>query len=148
MDGELAPAVVMVAVDGSEESFVATEHAVAIAERYDADIHALYVLDEAVVDALRSANVDAETVAEEIGSFLDGARGLEFDGNLTTSSASGYVRSELGRHPGRVILDVAEEVDADVLVVPREPVGGDPGEVLGKAAQHVLAYADQPVLSV
>jgi hypothetical protein len=52
------------------------------------------------------------------------------------------------RHPGSVILDTAEELDADFVVVPREPVSGDPGEVLEKAAEYVLLYASQPTLSV
>jgi hypothetical protein len=34
------------------------------------------------------------------------------------------------------------------VVVPREPVSGDPDEVLAKAAEYVLLYASQPVLSV
>ena len=39
---------VLVPVDGSEEAMEAVEYAVAIAERYDAVIHALYVLGEDV----------------------------------------------------------------------------------------------------
>jgi len=40
------------------------------------------------------------------------------------------------------------DVDADFLVVPREPMSGDTGDVLEKAAEYVLLYASQPVLSV
>ena len=46
----------------------------------------------------------------------------------------------------RVLVPV--DVDADFLVVPREPVTGDREAVLEKAAEYVLSYASQPVLSV
>ena len=39
-------------------------------------------------------------------------------------------------------------LDADFVVVPREPVTGDPEAVIEKAAEYVLAHASQPVLSV
>jgi hypothetical protein len=47
-----------------------------------------------------------------------------------------------------VVLDCAEEVGADFLVVPRETPSEDVRMTIGKAALYVLQYADQPVLSV
>ena len=46
-----------------------------------------------------------------------------------------------------MILDIAEEVDADLLVVPRKRDVEAPA-MLEKAAEYVVAYASQPVLSV
>jgi hypothetical protein len=54
----------------------------------------------------------------------------------------------LTHHPGSVVLDTAEQKYADFLVVPRSEVADDPDAVLGKAAEYVLMYASQPVLSV
>ena len=48
---------------------------------------------------------------------------------------------------GHAILDVAEDLPADFIVVPRER-GIEPEEALGKSAQYVVEYASQPVLSV
>jgi hypothetical protein len=67
---------------------------------------------------------------------------------LNHSSAYGFSASRLTQHPGSVILDSADDVDADFIVLPREPVTGDPDAVIEKAAQYVLAYATRPVLSV
>lgn len=139
---------VLVTVDGTDESLVAAEHAVGLAERYEAAIHALYVLDEAVIEAFKRDDETADGIAAEMEAFFEEARALADDRPFGYATAYGYSSSEIGRHPGRVILDAAAEVDADFLVVPREPVSGAPGHVLGKAARHVLAYADQPVLSV
>jgi hypothetical protein len=60
--------------------------------------------------------------------------------------AHGFSTTQLSRHPGSVVLDTTEELGADFVVVPREPVSGD--DVLAKTAEYVLLYASQPVLSV
>lgn len=141
---------VLVPLDGSEDALTAAEYAVAIAERYDAIVHALYVLDEAVARSLHAGEVETDTVAAETIEFMDAVSDLAADRDvpLTHSEALGFTPSQLTHHPGSVILDTAEQVDADFLVVPREPISGDPDEVLGKAAEYVLMYASQPVFSV
>jgi nucleotide-binding universal stress UspA family protein len=141
---------VLVPLDASEEALAAVEYAIAIAERYRADVHALYVLDESIARGIESGDLDEATVAAETAEFMDSveAAAADHDIGLSHSTAFGFLTSELSRHPGSVILDAADEVGADFLVVPREPVSGDPAEVLGKAAEYVLMYASQPVLSV
>ncbi|WP_136716777.1 universal stress protein [Halorientalis salina] len=141
---------VLVPLDGSDESLEAAEYAVAIARRYDAAVHALYVLDEAVARSLHAGEIETDTVAAETAEFMQIVEGLSADDGvpMTHSEALGFMPSQLTHHPGSVVLDTAEEIDADFLVVPREPVSGDPEDVLGKAAEYVLMYASQPVLSV
>jgi len=63
---------------------------------------------------------------------------------VTYSTATGVSTRSLRHHPGSVVLDVAAEAGADVIVVPRE----DPAATLGETAGHVVQYAEQPVLSV
>jgi len=141
---------VLVPVDGSEESTQAVEYAVAIAEKYGADVHALYVLGEQVVTGIESGVVDEAEVLDETDSFFQGIsevaanRGVE----LSTSTVYGFSTMRKTQHPGSVILDTAEDIDADFIVIPREPLSGEPGEILEKAAEYVLLYASQPVLSV
>ena len=141
---------VLVPVDGSDESTRAAEYAVAIADRYGADVHAVYVLGEEAVRGIETGVLDRENVAADARSFLDEIEALadEHAVGATSSTAYGFSTTRKTQHPGSVILDTAEEVDADFLVVPREPLTGDPGEVLEKAAEYVLLYASQPVLSV
>jgi len=141
---------VLAPVDGSEESRDAVEFAVAIADEYDAEVHAVYVLGENVVRAIETGAVDEAEVAADTEAFTDrvGEYADENGVAATSSTAYGFSTHVKTRHPGSVVLDTAEEIDADFLVVPREPVGGDPDEVLEKAAEYVLLYASQPVLSV
>ena len=141
---------VLVPVDGSEESTTAVEYAVAIAAEYEATVHTVYVLGEDVVRGIETGVVDEEEVAADTDSFTTTARAIADDSDveLTTSTAYGFSTRVKTRHPGSVVLDTAEDLDADFVVVPREPVSGDPGEVLAKAAEYVLLYATQPILSV
>jgi nucleotide-binding universal stress UspA family protein len=141
---------VLAPLDGSEESLTAAEYALAIADRYGADLHALHVLDESVARDIRTGDADAAAVAANTEEFMAAVRDIagDYDVGLSHSEAYGFLPDRLSHHPGSVILDAADEVAADFLVVPREPVSGDPEEVLGKAAEYVLMYASQPVLSV
>lgn len=141
---------VLVPVDGSDEAEAAVEYAVAIADEYDAAVHAVYVLGEEVVRAIESGTVDESEVAAEGESFIGSAEAIAANAGveMSTSTAYGFSTQVKARHPGSVVLDTAESVDADFLVIPREPLTGDPGEVLEKAAEYVLLYASQPVLSV
>lgn len=124
MDVEL----VLVAVDATSSAVRAVEAAAALAERYDAGLHALYVLAPGFE---RPEQLQVATRA---------AAGMA----LTESTALGFSTDRLARHPGNVILDAAAEVGADVVVLGRN----DASELLGKAAEYVVGYASQPVLSV
>jgi nucleotide-binding universal stress UspA family protein len=141
---------VLAPVDASDESTAAVAHAAAIAAEYDATVHVVHVLGEDVVRAIEDGNVDEAQVAADGEAITETAAQIAADHGvpLSTSVAYGFSTKMKLRHPGSVVLDTAEELDADFLVVPREPLSGDPGEVLAKAAEYVLLYASQPVLSV
>lgn len=141
---------VLVPVDGSEESREAVDYAVAIADRYDAAVHAVYVLGEDVVRAIETEAVDEDEVAADTEAFTDRIADYAADHGVETVSsiAFGFSTRVKTLHPGSVVLDTAEDLEADFIVVPRESVPGDPSEVLEKAAEYVLLYASQPILSV
>lgn len=129
---------VLVAVDGSEESTRALEYAATVAEAYDADLQVVYVLGEGAV-----ADRDAEEY-EETATEIAADHGVD----VATETVSGFSTDRLSQHPGSVVLDTAEAEGADCLVVPREPQTGTRAAVLEKTAEYVLRYASQPVLSV
>ncbi|MEF8814136.1 MAG: universal stress protein [Halovenus sp.] len=139
---------VLAPVDNSETSREAAEYATAVAERYGADLHLLYVLDERVMQGLDADDLSPDTVAAEQRSFTGSIRrALPSTVGLSQSSVVGFSPDRLTQTPGSVILDAADELDADFLVVPRDK-SRRPDAVLSKAAFHVLEYASQPVLSV
>ncbi|MFW5903333.1 MAG: universal stress protein, partial [Halolamina sp.] len=146
----LAVDTVLVPVDGSEESVRAVEYGVAVADRYDAEVHVLYVLGEDLVRAIEEDVIDETAIADDAQAFVEDATVIGEDAGVETTSsmAYGFTTRRISQHPGSVILDTAEEVDADFLVVPREAMSDERCDVLEKAAQYVLSYASQPVLSV
>jgi len=141
---------VLVPVDGSDESVEAVEYAAAVAEQYGAEVHALYVLGEEIVRGIEGGAIDEDDVLADTETFMETVRDLadEYGVAVSTSNAYGFSTTRKTQHPGSAVLDTAEDVDADFLVIPREPLSGEPGEVLEKAAEYVLLYASQPVLSV
>lgn len=140
---------VLVPVDGTDASVTAAEYAFAVADRYGADAHALYVLGETVSRGIHAGEVDEAELADETETFLADVADLAPDSvTVDTSIAYGFSTSRKLQHPGSVILDCADDVDADFLTIPREGLRGDTGDVLEKAAEYVLLYASQPVLSV
>jgi nucleotide-binding universal stress UspA family protein len=144
---DLTVETVLVPVDGGEEALTAAEYGVAVAERYDAAVHALYVLGEEMIRAVESGAADDDVVAGEIDAVLSTVTDLgeRADVPVSTASAYGFSTKRKRVHPGSVVLDAADEVGADFLVVPREREHGD---VLEKVASYVLQYTSQPVLSV
>ena len=139
---------VLAPVDGSEEAERGVEYAIAVAQRYEANLHLLHVLDQRVARGIETGDVSAESVADEHRAFTARIRKRLDDVVLSHSSAAGFSDRRLTQTPGSVILDAAEELDADFLVVPREARLDSPNATLGKAALYVLEYASQPVLSV
>lgn len=138
---------VLAPVDRSDEAIEALRYAVAIAEKYDAAVHAVHVLEGDVMEAIRVDDADETELAVEGRAFVDQIETIaaQEDVPVTTSTAHGFSIRRKTRHPGSVILDLAEDLEADFVVVPREPVSGD---VLERAAEYVLLYASQPILSV
>ena len=141
---------VLVPIDGEEASLAAVDYAVAIADRYDAAVHAVYVLDEATVRDIETERIDTDAVADRVSSVVEGVRdtGQAVGVPVSTASVYGFSTRRKRRHPGSAILDTAEDVGADFLVVPREQDDGRASGILSKAGEYVLQYASQPVLAV
>ena len=141
---------VVVPVDGSPESTTAVEYAVAIADRYDAAVHAVYVLGEPRVRGLEDGTLSEDEIAADTESFGDTLDEIaaRTGVDISTSITRGFSIDIKTLHPGSVVLDTAEELGADFVVVPREQASDSDTDVLEKAAEYVLLYASQPVLSV
>lgn len=142
---------VLVAADNTQDAADAVAYAATIADRYEADLHILHVIDQRIIHGLQSGDLNSGAIADRQQWISARAREELPDTSsvcVSESASAGFSAERLGQTPGSVILDVAENMDADFLIVPRVTATGSPDEVLGKAAYHVLEYATQPVLSV
>ncbi|WP_436900611.1 universal stress protein [Halovenus halobia] len=134
---------VVIATDGSESAARSVETAVDFARRFEAEVHALYVIDtdeienspaeirEDLATAIKSAGDDALAFAEdEAGGAIE----------LVTAVREGDPHTE--------ITTYADAVDADVIAMGTRGRDGDHAFLLGSVAEAVVRSASQPVLTV
>ena len=131
---------VLVPTDGSEPAQVATEQAYEIADRFDATLHALFVID---VDENTPLNLSAEPVVE----------GLRREGEkLTQAVADGApagletVTAVEQGNPDEQILEYADAEDVDVIVMGSHGRRGLDRFLLGSVTEKVIRQSDCSVL--
>jgi nucleotide-binding universal stress UspA family protein len=134
---------VLLATDGSQPSEAACEHAVALARRFDARLHAV-----SVVDTLAVATVDAQSAAVE-GAMVNEAE-YAIDTAREHAEAAGVVAETTVRYgnPHREILDAIDDANADVVVMGTHGRRGLDHLLLGSVAERVVRAAPVPVLTV
>ncbi|SEQ74513.1 universal stress protein [Natrinema salaciae] len=133
------------AADGTE---LATEHAIAVADQTDAELHLLYVVDS---DVYSSYSGD-----EYVHEFEGLEAALEQAGEDALASAadaareSGLEPTTVVRHgaPHEQILDYADEADVDLLVMGSKERPGDYRQLLGSVTDRVARLASRPVTIV
>ncbi len=133
LTGGLQPAAmfntVLIATDGSESAAGAVEGGTDLAERFDADLHALSVVDED--DDGREESRLREALADIAGGI---------DRPVVTAVRRGT--------PADCILGYAEEADVDVIVVGTRGRHGPGKYHLGSVAEAVVRRSPVPVLTV
>lgn len=134
---------ILVPTDGSPAAAAAIDHAVTIARRFDARIHALYVVDATAYSTLEAgSSVVVEALESEgEGAVTTVAEGAEASGVPVTKrivSGTAY----------RSILDYADEEGIDLIVMGTHGRRGLDRYLLGSVTERIVRSADQPVLTV
>jgi len=131
---------VVVATDGSDSARRGVRTALDLAGRFDATVHALYVVDAddihaspddvrtTLEDALRAAGEDALAFVRDRGN------------DVVTTVRKGT--------PAAEIIAYAEEVDADLVAMGTRGRHGEHAFLLGSVAERVVRRAAMPVLTV
>ena len=137
---------VVVATDGSESVSRAADCALDLAARFDAAVHALYVLDETQVESL------PEDVHDEVRDALDEQSTEALEAVATTNRERPdpvdlETTVRVGR-PTERIISYAEEVDADVVTVGTRGRHGEHSFLLGSVAERIVRTCPVPVLTV
>jgi nucleotide-binding universal stress UspA family protein len=133
---------VVVATDGSESVERAVTVAADLARRFEAELHALYVLDE------RSYRDAPEEMRSELKMSIE-RRGEEALANLEDRVGDATVRTAIreGRPADRIVT-YAREVGADVVATGTRGRHGEGRFILGSVAEEVVRMAPMPVLTV
>jgi nucleotide-binding universal stress UspA family protein len=132
---------VVVATDGSESVTRAVTVALDLARRFDAEVHALYVVDtgeiESSPESLRDELRDAlhEQGNEALESVHDHA-----DREVVTAVREG--------DPAATISEYAREEDADVVATGTRGRHGENRFLIGSVAERVVRICPTPVLTV
>ena len=134
---------ILIPTDGTDSVQPAIEHALNLAETYDATLHTLYVVDERsyammdvrtdlIIEALETEGQNAiETIRERAESV-----GLSVETTVETGN------------PYRSILEYAEKNDIDLIVMGTHGRRGLDRYLLGSVTEKVIRSSDVPVLTV
>ncbi|WP_293029689.1 universal stress protein [Natronococcus sp.] len=132
---------VVVATDGSDSVNRAVDVALDLAEKFDAEIHVLSVIDASEVDA------SPEQLREELRTALETTADAALasvedrtDGDVTSAAREG--------RPAAEICEYAREVDADVVATGTRGRHGENRLLLGSVAERVVRRSPAPVLTV
>lgn len=140
---------ILCAIDFSDESRHALDHAIVLAKWYDAAITGVYVygpLVPAIPDASGLAypgfpvftEGDKKDLEQQLESFLREAQAVGVSRNVRVVS---------GR-PADGILDAAKATGTDMIVMGTHGVGGFQRLIIGSVAERVLRRAACPVMTV
>lgn len=132
---------VVIATDGSRSVRRAVAVAADIAERFDATVHALSVVDTGEIDAT------PEAVSEELREAL--AERASDATVAVSEQVSGSVETAIreGR-PAAEISTYAREIDADVVAMGTRGRHGENRFLIGSVAERVVRTCPVPVLTV
>jgi len=143
---------ILVPTDGSETAELAVDEALAIAERFDADVHTLYVVDtDAVEMSLGTEQVD-RIHAGRFGEMEElEARAREATGHVVERCRERGVDVEehfRGGRPHKVVADFADDHDVDLVVMGSHGRSGISRMLLGSVTERVLRSTHRSVLVV
>ncbi|WP_324665557.1 universal stress protein [Haloarcula sediminis] len=138
---------VVIATDGSGSAQRAVEAALDLAGKFDATVHALYVVDEGEVE---STPDDVQDVLER-ALATTGGRALSFVREAATNDGetdADVVTAVRDGDPAAEIQAYADEVAADLITTGTRGRHGDHAFLLGSVAEEIVRNAPMPVLSV
>lgn len=134
---------ILVPTDGSDVANAAADHAISLAERHDAALHVVHVVDVAATSPLgESAAVLAgleDAGKKAVDDVIDRANGAE---------VRSVQASVLSGSPARSILDYTDDHDIDLVVMGTHGRSGLERYLIGSVTETVTRLADVPVLSM
>ena len=148
---------ILVALDGSEPSNNALEHAATIAKKFDAELILVAVVQRMMIPIFPDEGFGAIplSAAKDMAQYQDKMRVLyqnvlkeaeekvkeEYPGVKTES-----ILKE-GR-PSATIVEQAEKDDVDIIVLGSRGIGGYTGWILGSTSRRVVDSCTKPILIV
>lgn len=132
---------IVLALDGSEGSRRATPFAVDLARRDDARIVLAHVEEEIAAKGRTDLHADEDEIQADIRRQAKALsdEGIDTSVKMSTIKVGG---------PAHAIAEIADEANADLIVVGTRGHSPVSGLLLGGVTQRLLHIASQPVLAV
>ena len=133
---------ILLPTDGSEGADKAVEHALSLAEKYDAELHVLNVVDvrsQSTTDMWTNVIGELEEAGEELTEdIVEEAEERGIDAKPEVIKGI----------PSREIVSHADEDDIDLIVMGTHGRTGLNRVLVGSVAEKVVRTADMPVMTV
>lgn len=142
---------ILVGLDGSAQSLKATQAAVDLANRYDAELHLLTVTRPYKVSPRLRQYLEAENLLGEPKYVMD-----DMTNAIVSEAKEIAVKGQVKKvttvvregKPSRSIIDYANNVRADLIVVGSRGVGDIEAALLGSVSQKIVLLAPCTVMVV
>jgi len=132
---------VVIATDGSESVRRAVEVALDFAERFDAEVHAV-----SVIETSETASAPAD-IRDQLHDALE-RQGEEAVAEVESRAGHSITTAVLEGRPATTISAYAREVDADVVATGTRGRHGENRFLIGSVAERVVRTCPVPVLTV
>ena len=136
---------IMIAIDGSAESLPAVRHALLLIQHgLRADVALVNVQEPASLLELATQDSDAiATAAVEAGEHLMAAGAALLD-----EAGIGYSMEVVLGEPSTVLVDMAEQLAADMVILGARGMGAIESVLVGSVSKAVISRCSKPVLVV
>lgn len=133
---------ILLAVDGSESSEVATQTAIGFAAKTGASVEVVHVREHDMIVSKAGSGPDLET-GEEAGVLLSGVVDKLKDAGVMVH---GTMRQAPTSRVAHEIIATADEAGADLIVVGNRGLSSFSGMLLGSVSNKLIHLAGRPVL--
>ena len=140
---------ILLPIDGSELSLMATRRAAEFASEINATITLLFVKPEYPVSYYGDGALIDPTTPEEFGKLTNtiANRNLKAAADICTSAGISFtLHTETSDVPYEVIVDTAEQKQCDLIFMASHGRRGITSLLLGSETQKVLTHSKIPVL--
>ncbi len=139
---------ILVAVDGSDTSLLALSHAVELAMVFGSELTLLSVIDKFKLPFSAEYGLEAQESHERlVQGVIENLNEVTVELGESHPDISVEPRVEEGR-PAKIIVEVAEEEDFDLIVMGSQGFGLIAGWFLGSVSNEVVNSCTKPLLIV
>ncbi|SNR30611.1 universal stress protein [Halorubrum vacuolatum] len=136
---------ILIPTDGSEGVDRAVDHAIDAADRYDATLHVLYVVDSDIVNAYSGDEYVDEAEGAESTLEENGRRAVETVAEQAAAAGVEATTAIVYGVPHEEVLRYIDKEDIDLTVMGSKNRPGDYRRMLGSVTERVSRLSAAPV---